>query len=45
MDKVLDNIKQSKKKRKGVDALKYCGIIKLKDSPLAIQKVMRNEWE
>ena len=30
---------------KGVDTKKYCGVIKLKEDPLVIQKKMRNEWE
>lgn len=29
---------------KGVDTLKYCGILKLKEDPLAIQKKLRDEW-
>ncbi|MEO6832885.1 MAG: hypothetical protein ABI378_10375 [Chitinophagaceae bacterium] len=29
----------------GVDTKKYCGIIKLKEDPLVIQKLMRDEWE
>ncbi len=45
LDQVLRDIESAKKQRKGVDAHKYCGIIKLKESPLAIQKKMRNEWE
>ena len=32
-------------KPKGVDTLKYCGTIKLKEDPLAIQKKLRNEWQ
>lgn len=31
--------------RKTIDAKKYCGTIKLKESPLAIQKRLRDEWE
>lgn len=31
--------------RKGVDTTKYCGVIKLSDDALAIQKELRNEWE
>lgn len=27
------------------DARKFCGIIKLKENPLEIQKKLRNEWE
>ena len=30
---------------KGVDTKKYCGVIKLKEDPLVIQKKMRDEWE
>ena len=29
----------------GVNTRKYCGTIKLKEDPLAIQKKMRDEWE
>ena len=32
------------KKKKGVDTKKYCGVIKLKEDPLAIQKKMRDDW-
>ncbi len=31
--------------RKKLDAKKYCGIIKLKEDPLVIQKKLRDEWE
>lgn len=27
------------------DAQKYCGVIKLKKSPLEIQKALRDEWK
>ena len=30
---------------KGVDTHKHCGVIKLKEDPMAIQKRMRDEWE
>jgi hypothetical protein len=30
---------------KGVDTKKYCGVIKLKEDPLVMQKKMRDEWE
>lgn len=36
--------KLNKLSRKGVDTKKYCGTIKLKENPLAIQQKMRNEW-
>ena len=38
--------KSTAKASKGhFDAFKYCGVIKLKDDPLVIQKKMRDEWE
>lgn len=30
---------------KGVDTLKFCGVLKLKEAPLEIQKKLRNEWQ
>lgn len=30
--------------RKGVDTVKFCGVIKLKEDPLVIQKKLRDEW-
>ena len=30
---------------KGVDTKKYCGVIKLKEDPLEIQKKRRDEWQ
>lgn len=29
---------------KGVDTKKFCGLLKLKEDPLAIQKRLRDEW-
>lgn len=29
----------------GVDTKKYCGTLRLKETPLTIQKKMRDEWE
>lgn len=31
--------------RKGFDAYKYLGILKLKGDPIGIQKKVRDEWE
>jgi len=31
--------------KKGLDAKKYSGVIKSKENPVTIQKVMRDEWE
>lgn len=30
--------------RNGIDAYKYCGVIRLKNDALLIQKQMRGEW-
>ena len=30
--------------KKGFDALKHSGVIKLEDSPIEIQKKLRDEW-
>jgi hypothetical protein len=31
--------------RKKLNAKKYCGVIRLKEDPLTIQKKLRDEWE
>lgn len=31
--------------KKRMNAKKFCGTIKLKESPLAIQRKLRDEWE
>jgi len=31
--------------KKGFDASKYCGILKIEEDPLTIQKRLRDEWE
>lgn len=31
--------------KKGFDAKKFCGILKLEEDPLTIQKRLRDEWE
>ncbi len=33
------------RKTKGIKVRKYCGVIKLKEDALIIQKRMRDEWE
>jgi hypothetical protein len=37
---LIDKLKYNK----GINAKKYCGIIKLKQHPLSIQKELRDEW-
>ncbi len=34
----------AKRKTKGVDAFKFCGVIKLKEDALITQKKLRDEW-
>lgn len=40
-DKKLAELKGTR----NFDAQKYCGIIRLKEDPVAIQKKLRDEWE
>lgn len=35
----------AKKKGKGIEAKKFCGVLKLEEDPLDMQKRLRNEWE
>jgi len=30
---------------KGIDTKKHCGVIKLKENPLIMQRQMRGEWK
>lgn len=41
----FDSLLKKLKVKKGIDAKKYCGVIKLKENPLDIQKKLRDEWE
>jgi hypothetical protein len=43
--KEMDSISEKLRVNKGVNTKKYCGTIKLREDPLAIQKKMRDEWE
>jgi hypothetical protein len=44
--KQMDNLnKKLSKKTVGVNTKKFCGVIKLKEDPLTIQKQMRGEWQ
>jgi preprotein translocase subunit Sss1 len=43
--KLEKGLKVARKPKKDFDALKYCGVIKLKEDPIDIQKKMRDEWE
>ncbi len=44
-EKILIALKKRHPVVKGINLLKYCGIIKLKIDPLDFQKELRNEWE
>ncbi len=44
MKKLLKQL-SDKKKNKGVDTKKYCGVIRLKEDAQIIQKKMRNKWD
>ena len=42
MDDISEKLSKKIKVIKGVDTKKFCGVIKLKEDPLAIQKKMRD---
>jgi len=41
----IERILKKIKFRKGFNAYKYCGVVSLKESPVRIQKRMRDEWK
>lgn len=41
----LQKTDRRRKSKKSFDALRYCGVIKLKQDPMDLQKQWRNEWE
>lgn len=41
MQKALDNLSLRPK----FNAYKYCGVLKVDQDPVAIQKALRSEWE
>lgn len=43
--KEIESLEKKLKTKNGVAVMKYCGLIKLKNDPVAIQKSMRNEWQ
>ncbi|WP_171605882.1 hypothetical protein [Limnovirga soli] len=43
--KEIESIEKKLKNKTGVDTVKYCGLIKLKEDALTIQKALRNEWQ
>ncbi|CAN5469311.1 hypothetical protein BH11BAC3_BH11BAC3_27750 [soil metagenome] len=43
--KEIELIEKKLKNKSGVEVIKYCGLIKLKEDALTIQKNLRNEWQ
>ena len=37
--------RHDKSNMKKIDVEKYCGVLKLKEDPLTLQKQLRNEWK
>lgn len=40
-----NNLKHKRKDKNDFDAYRFCGVIKLKEDPMTLQKNWRNEWE
>jgi hypothetical protein len=45
LKQISEMIQKMLESRKEHDAYKFCGVIKLKEKPLSIQKKLRNEWK
>ena len=45
LKQISEAIKKLLAYQKKHDAYKFCGVIKLKENPVSIQKKMRNEWK
>lgn len=43
--KVIEELLNKLKSKKALNARKHKGVIRLKESPLEIQKKLRDEWE
>ena len=43
--KTIRQLEALESNRKGFDAHKYCGVLKIKEDALNIQKRLRNEWD
>jgi hypothetical protein len=44
-EKIRLALKKRTTKIKGPDLKKYCGSISLREDPLVLQKILRDEWE
>ena len=45
MEQINQELSRMPSRNRKLDAKKYCGVIKLKEDPLAIQKKLRDEWQ
>ena len=47
IEEALEKLRKNAQKehKNHFDAHKFCGVIKFKEDPLAVQKAMRNEWQ
>ena len=43
--KEIESLEKKLQNKSGVDVMKYCGKIKLKEDALTIQKNLRDEWQ
>jgi len=41
----IEILEKKLKNKNGIDVMKYCGKIKLKEDALVIQKRLRDEWQ
>lgn len=44
MEKIMEKLR-SRPVKKGLDADKYCGVVKFKEDGLSLQKRLRDEWD
>ena len=44
LKQISEMVKKMLEQQKDNDAYKFCGVIKLKEKPLAMQKKLRDEW-
>ena len=45
LSKIRKALKNTEKNKKLFDASKYCGVIKINEDALKIQKKLRDEWQ
>ncbi len=45
LSKIRKALRNTEKSKKLFDASKYCGVIKIKEDALKVQKKLRDEWK